>query len=179
MPGSRRASPPDKLGNNHVCFLPYLMGERSPINDTNARGTFVGMTMDTTRSDLTQAVLEGVAFAIRDSFEVARSLGIRIERSKICGGGAKSPLWKTIMANILNIKLDVPASEQGPGMGGAMLAMAACGLYPSVKAACEKLVTVQETVTPDPEIAKRYEARYQQFKRLYPALKDIFAGLNG
>ena len=135
--------------------------------------------MDTTRSDLTQAVLEGVAFAIRDSFEVARSLGIRIERSKICGGGAKSPLWKTIMANILNIKLDVPASEQGPGMGGAMLAMAACGLYPSVKAACEKLVTVQETVTPDPEIAKRYEARYQQFKRLYPALKDIFAGLNG
>ena len=170
---------PDKLGNNRVYFLPYLMGERSPINDTNARGTFVGMTMDTSRSDLTQAVLEGVAFAIRDSFEVARRLGIRIERSKICGGGAKSPLWKTIMANILNIKLDIPASEQGPGMGGAMLAMVACGLYPSVKAACEKLVAVRETVAPDPEIAKRYEARYQQFKQLYPALKGVFAELNG
>ena len=88
---------PDKLGSNHVFFLPYLMGERSPINDTNARGTFVGMTMDTSRSDLTQAMLEGVAFAIRDSLEVARSLGLDIRRSKLCGGGAKSPLWRTIL----------------------------------------------------------------------------------
>ena len=107
----------EKLGENHVYFLPYLMGERSPINDTNARGTFIGMTMDTTRADLTQAVLEGVAFAIRDSFEVAKSLGLDITSSKICGGGAKSPLWKKIFANVLNIKLEVPVSEQGPGMG--------------------------------------------------------------
>ena len=113
----------DKLGENHVYFLPYLMGERSPINDTNARGTFIGMTMDTTRADLTQAVLEGVAFAIRDSVEVARSLGIEINTSKICGGGAKSPLWKKIVANVLNIELQCLESEQGPGMGGAMLAM--------------------------------------------------------
>ena len=154
------------------------MGKRSPINDTDARGTFVGLTMDTSRADLTQAVLEGVAFAIRDCFEVARSLGIRIERSKICGGGAKSPLWKTIMANILNIRLDVPASEQGPGMGGAMLAMVACGLYPTVADACAKLVTVKETVTPDPAIAERYEARYREFRQLYPALKGVFANLN-
>ena len=170
---------PDKLGNNRVCFLPYLMGERSPINDTNARGTFVGMTMDTSRSDLTQAVLEGVAFAIRDSFEVAKALGIPIHRSKICGGGAKSPLWKTIMANVLNIQLDVPESEQGPGMGGAMLAMVACGRYPSVTAACEALVRTAETISPDPELAARYEVRYQQFKAVYPALKDVFAAMNG
>ncbi len=82
----------DKLGRNRVFFLPYLMGERSPINDTDARGAFVGMSMDTTRADLTQAVLEGVAFAIRDSFEVAKSLGVSIPKSMICGGGAKSPL---------------------------------------------------------------------------------------
>ncbi len=170
---------PDRLGNNHVYFLPYLMGERSPINDTNARGAFVGMTMDTGRSDLTQAVLEGVAFAIRDCFEVAKSLGIRIERSKICGGGAKSPLWKTMMANILNIRLEVPASEQGPGMGGAMLAMVACGRYPSVADACSKLVSTAETVSPDPELAARYETRYREFRQLYPALKDTFASLNG
>ncbi len=170
---------PDKLGNNRVYFLPYLMGERSPINDTNARGTFVGMTMDTSRSDLTQAVLEGVAFAIRDSFEVAKALGIPIHRSKICGGGAKSPLWKTIMANVLNIQLDVPESEQGPGMGGAMLAMVACGLYPSVAAACEALVRTAETVTPDPGLAARYEVRYQQFKAVYPALRGVFAAMNG
>ena len=91
----------EKLGENHVYFLPYLMGERSPINDTNARGTFTGMTMDTSRSDLVQAVLEGVAFAIRDSFEVAKSLGIEIPRSNICGGGAKSSLWRKIFANVL------------------------------------------------------------------------------
>lgn len=169
----------EKLGRNRVYFLPYLMGERSPINDTNARGTFVGMTMDTSRSDLTQAVLEGVAFAIRDSFEVARGLGIDIRRSKICGGGAKSPLWKTMMANVLNIQLDVPESEQGPGMGGAMLAMVACGRYPSVEEACEKLVHTAETISPVPEIAARYEERYQQFKKIYPALKPVFSAMNG
>ena len=103
-----------KLGRNNVFFLPYLMGERSPINDTDARATFVGMSMDTTRADMTLAVLEGVAFAIRDSIEVARSLGIEINASKICGGGAKSPLWKKIMANVLGIKLESPACEQGP-----------------------------------------------------------------
>ena len=170
---------PDRLGENHVFFLPYLMGERSPINDTNARSTFVGMTMDTSRADLTQAVLEGVAFAIRDSLEVARSLGIQIHRSMICGGGAKSPLWRTIMANVLNLELDLPASEQGPGMGGAMLAMVACGAYPSVQDACAKLVQVSQTVKPDPALAAKYEARYQQFKRIYPALKGIFPALAG
>ena len=168
---------PDKLGSNHVYFLPYLMGERSPINDTDARGTFTGLTMDTSRSDLTQAVLEGVAFAIRDSFEVAKALGIHINRSKICGGGAKSPLWKTIMANVLNIELEVPESEQGPGMGGAMLAMVACGLYPSVADACAALVHTAETIVPDPELAARYEARYQKFKQIYPAMKELFPAL--
>ena len=167
----------EKLGRNRVFFLPYLMGERSPINDTNARGTFTGMSMDTTRADLTQAVLEGVAFAIRDSVEVARSLGIEINSSKICGGGAKSPLWKTIMSNVLGIELQCVASEQGPGLGGAMLAMVACGEYPSVAAACEKLVSVASTVKPDPELTARYEKRYQQFRKIYPACKELFADL--
>ena len=164
----------EKLGKNHVFFLPYLMGERSPINDTNARGTFIGMTMDTTRADLTQAVLEGVAFAIRDSFEVAKSLGIDIERSNICGGGAKSPLWKRIFANVLNVKLDIVASEQGPGMGGAMLAMVADGTYPDVNAACENLVHVVDTIEPEPELVARYEQRYQQFRSIYPACRELF-----
>ena len=164
----------DKLGRNHVYFLPYLMGERSPINDTNARGTFTGMTMDTTRADLTQAVLEGVAFGIRDSLEVARSQGIDVKRSKICGGGAKSALWKRILANVLNIKLDIVESEQGPGMGGAMLAMVANGAYPSVQAVCDKLVKVVDTVSPEPELVALYEARYRQFSKIYPAMKELF-----
>ena len=167
----------DRLGRNHVYFLPYLMGERSPINDTNARGTFIGMSMDTSRADMTQAVLEGVAFAIRDSVEVAKSLGIPLTSSMLCGGGAKSPLWRRILANVLNMPLTIPASEQGPGMGGAMLAMVACGAYDSVEQVCQKLVTVSETVTPDPEIAARYEARYRQFRLIYPALKGLYPQL--
>ena len=167
----------EKLGTNHVYFLPYLMGERSPINDTNARGAFIGMSMDTSRADMTQAVLEGVAFAIRDSVEVAKLLGIPLESSMLCGGGAKSPLWRKILANVLNMPLTIPASEQGPGMGGAMLAMVACGAYGSVAEACAKLVTVSETVAPDPEIAARYEARYRQFRLIYPALKGLYPQL--
>ena len=165
----------EKLGENHVFFLPYLMGERSPINDTNARGTFIGMTMDTTRADMVQAVLEGVAFAIRDSVEVARSLGIEISRSKICGGGVKSALWQRIFANVLNCELEVPVSEQGPGMGGAMLAMVSCGEYESVKACCDKLCSVAATVKPEPALVAKYEARYQQFKKIYPAVKALFS----
>ncbi len=164
----------EKLGNNRVYFLPYLMGERSPINDTNARGAFLGMTMDTTRADMLQAVLEGVAFAIRDSFEVARSLGIDIPRSNICGGGSKSPLWKKMVANVLGISLDTVATEQGPGYGGAILAMVATGLFPTVQAACEALVSVADTVEPDPELTARYEARYRQFQKIYPACKSLF-----
>ena len=175
--GEQAAIREDMLGRNHVFFLPYLMGERSPINDTNARGTFIGMTMDTSRADMTLAVLEGVAFAIRDSMEVARSLGIVIDRSKICGGGAKSPLWKRIFANVLGCELEIPVSEQGPGMGGAMLAMVACGEYDSVKACCQNLCSTASVITPEPELTARYEARYQQFRKIYPACKTLFAEL--
>ena len=172
--GEQKAITEDKLGKNHVYFLPYLMGERSPHNDPLARGTFIGMTMDTTRADMTQAVLEGVAFALRDSLEVARSLGIDLKRTKICGGGAKSPLWKKMIANIMNIKVDVIESEQGPGMGGAMLAAVACGEYPSVQAAADAIVKVVDTVEPEPELAALYEERYQQFKKIYPTVKALF-----
>lgn len=162
------------LGENHVFFLPYLMGERSPHNNPNARGTFVGMTMDTTRADMTQAVLEGVAFALRDSLEVAKSLGIRIERTKICGGGAKSPLWRKIIANVLNLKVDILESEEGPAMGGAMLAAVACGEYASVEEIAQKLVKVVDTVEPEPELAAKYGQSYARFKEIYPALKPIY-----
>ena len=163
-----------KLGENHVYFLPYLMGERSPHNNPNARGTFIGMTMDTTRADMTQAVLEGVAFALRDSLEVAKSLGIQLERTKICGGGAKSPLWKKMIANILNLKVDVIESEEGPALGGAMLAAVACGEFESVEAAAERIVKIVDTVCPEEELVAKYEARYQQFKEIYPACKPLF-----
>ena len=164
----------DKLGENSVYFLPYLMGERSPHNDSLVRGGFFGLSLDTTGADMELAVLEGVAFAIRDSFEVAKSLGIKIERTKICGGGAKSPLWKKIIANVLNIKVDVIAAEEGPALGGAMLAAVANGEYASVKDAADAIVKVVDTVEPDEELVKKYDERYAHFVKLYPAVKGLY-----
>ena len=163
-----------KLGENHVFYLPYLMGERSPYNDPDARATFTGMTMDTTRADMTQAVLEGVAFALRDSFEIAKALGIPLERTKICGGGAKSPLWRTIVANVLGIPVDILETEEGPSLGGAMLAAVACGEYASVEEAASKIVHVIDTVEPTVELTEKYEQCYTKFTKIYPALKEIF-----
>lgn len=163
-----------KLGENNVFYLPYLMGERSPHNNPDARAMFIGMSMDTTREDMTQAVLEGVAFALRDSLEVAKSLGIKIERTKICGGGAKSPLWKKMIANIMNLKVDVIESEEGPALGGAMLAAVGCGEYPDVETIAGKLVKVVDTVEPEEELAAKYEEKYQKFKKIYPTVKELF-----
>lgn len=165
-----------RLGENHVFYLPYLMGERSPHNDPSARAAFIGMSMDSTREDMTQAVLEGVAFGLRDSLEVARSIGVNPERTKICGGGAKSPLWRKIIANVMNMKVDLIESEEGPGYGAAILAAVGCGVFDSVEEAAKKLVKVTGTEEPDPELVQKYEERYQEFKKLYPALKGIYQG---
>ena len=174
---AQAAIDPERLGRNRVYYLPYLMGERSPINDTDARSVFVGMTMDTTRADMTQAVLEGVAFAIRDSLEVARSLGLTVTRSSLCGGGSRSPLWRRILANVLGVRLDMTATEQGPGYGGAILAMVAAGAYPTVQAACGKLIRVARTEEPEPALTALYEQRYRQFRQIYPAMRTLFPKL--
>lgn len=163
-----------KLGENNVYFLPYLMGERTPHNNPNARGTFIGMTMDTTRADMTQAVLEGVAFALRDSFEIVKSLGVEIDRIRINGGGAKSPLWCKIIADVLNVKVDKINSTEGPAFGAAILAAVGCGRYANVEEATGKLIKVTGTTEQDPEEVERYNRKYEVFKELYPALKGIY-----
>ena len=155
-------------------FLPYLMGERSPHNDPAARGAFTGLRMDTSRADMTQAVLEGVAFAIRDCVEVARAQGIAIKASRICGGGAKSELWRTILANVLAIPLELPQTEQGPGYGGAMLAAVACHAFRDIKECAQALTKVKSVTSPDPQLVEAYDHRYQLWKKLYPTLKPIF-----
>ena len=164
----------DNLGENKVFFLPYLMGERSPHNDPFARGSFIGMSMDTRREDMTLAILEGVTFALRDSLEVARSLGIEIKKTMICGGGAKSPLWKKLVANIMNVEVEVPVSEEGPGFGAAILAEVGCGEYENVEAATKAIIKIKEKIKPEEELVLKYEERYQKFKKIYPALKGIF-----
>lgn len=163
-----------KLGENPVIFLPYLMGERSPHNNPKARGMFIGMSMDTTREDMTQAVLEGVSFGLRDSLEVARSLGIDVQRTRICGGGAKSPLWRRMIASIMNLKVEMIENEEGPALGGAILAAVGCGEYPDVETAAARLVHVTDTIEPEPELVEKYEERYRKFHALYPAVKELF-----
>lgn len=163
-----------KLGENNVFFLPYLMGERSPHNDPDARAMFVGMSMDTTREDMTQAVMEGVIFGLRDSLEVARKLGISIGRTKICGGGAKSSLWKEMTANIMNMEVDIIETEEGPGYGGAILAAVGCEAFADVEDAVKHLVRIVDTVKPDAGLVKKYEQKYQKFKEFYPAVKKLF-----
>ena len=162
------------LGGNDVSFLPYLMGERSPHNDVTARGAFIGMRPDTTRGQMTLAVLEGVAFALRDCMEAAKKNGAVIPRTKLCGGGAKSRLWRKIVANVMNMPVDIPQTEQGPGFGAAMLAMVGCGEYASVQKAASAIVRVKETVLPVGQTAAAYEQRYRHFTKLYPALKGWF-----
>lgn len=164
----------DKLGENNVYFLPYLMGERSPHNNAMARAMFFGMSMDTTRKDMTQAVLEGVAFGLRDCLEVARDLGVTIDSSKICGGGAKSRLWRRIIASALNLRLEIVESEEGPGLGAAILAAVGCGEYPDVVTACDKLVKVVDVVEPEIELVEKYNKRYEKFKKLYPTVKALY-----
>lgn len=163
-----------RLGENEVLFLPYLMGERSPWNDPHARGSFIGISLGTTRQDMTQAVLEGVAYGARDMLEAARSTGICPESTMICGGGAKSPLWRKMTAAILNLTLELPASEEGPGAGAAILAMVADGRYPDVRTAAGEMVSLRGQEVPDPVLVEKYERGYQRYRKLYPALKEFF-----
>ncbi len=163
-----------KLGENNVFFLPYLMGERSPHNDSTARGAFIGLLMNTTRKEMTQAVLEGVAYGLRDSFEVAKSLGITINKTKICGGGAKSSLWRDIIVNVLNIKVEQVEVEEGPAYGAAILAAVGCKKFSNVEEATDKLIKVTNIVKPTQEIVDKYENKYNKFRKYYPALKGLF-----
>ncbi len=162
------------LGDNPVIFLPYLMGERSPHNDPYARAVFAGMSMDTPRQRMTQAVMEGVAYALRDCVEIAREQGIAVNEANLCGGGAKSPLWRKILANVLRMKLNIPACAEGPAYGGAILAMVAAGEYKSVAEAVKAVVKMNGSVEFDEETAQKYDRGYVRFKKLYASLKDWY-----
>ena len=167
----------EKLGRNPIFFLPYLMGERTPHNDAAARGAFIGMSMDSTRAELTQAVLEGVVFGLRDGLEAASAAALTVSRSTIFGGGAKSPLWREIVANVLDLELEVPETEQGPGMGAAILAAVGCGAFPSVQEAASQLFRVSGHTAPEAALVEAYNERYERYKAFYPALKGIFPTL--
>ena len=159
------------LGSNPVMFAPYLTGERCPHNDVGVRGAFVGLSPQTTRLHMSLAVLEGVAFALRDCLELARSCGIAVRASSVCGGGARSALWQKIIANVLNVELSTLKTEQGPAYGAAMLAMVAFGEYAVLASAAAVIVSKRPSVAPEKGLAAAYDERYKKFRALYPALK--------
>ena len=162
----------DDLGKNQVYFLPYLMGERSPINDTNATGVFIGLRPDTTAEDMLLAILEGVCFAIRDNIDVVRKTGVEISYATVCGGGARSPLWIKILANVLNMELSLLENEEGPALGAVYLAAVAAKEYPSINSV--PTPSERERVRPDASLAALYQERYSRFKKIYPTMKNLF-----
>ena len=172
-----RAVERERLGKNEVFFLPYLMGERSPINDTDATGMFIGLRPNTSRAQMYQAVLEGVAFAIKDNMEIIKRFGVDVTESCLCGGGAKSGLWRTILANVLDIELKLPMTEQGPGYGTAILAMVGAGKFEDVKEATDAFFRIKETVVPDKALVALYADRYEKYRQIYPAVKQLYRAL--
>lgn len=167
-------------GSEGLLFLPYLTGERTPHPDPLARGAFVGLTVRHTQPHLSRAVLEGVAFGLRDSFELIKAAGLaEIRQVRASGGGAKSALWRQILADVLNAELVTVNTTEGAAYGAALLAGVGAGAWPDVDTACEACVTVTGSTSPQPEIAASYEPLYAQYRQLYPALKEVSHGLSG
>lgn len=158
----------EKAAQTGVYFLPYLTGERCPHNDVRARGAFVGLRADTSREDMCLAVYEGVSYALRDCVEAG---GVTVGSAVLCGGGAKSPLWQTVVSNVLGVDIYVTESEQ---FGAAMLAMTGCGEYPDLLSCAGATVKKRLAVKYDPEIHKKYDKGFEVYKKLYPALRSLY-----
>ena len=158
-------------GKSDIMFLPYLMGERSPVNDSNVRGAFLGLSMNTAKEEMTLAVLEGVAFALRQNIDIIRSLGVDIAKSKVCGGGTKNKLWLRTLASVLNIDLEIPVLEHGGALGAAMLAAKSSLDADEYQATEEEFYKIKETLTPDKSLVDFYNEKYKKYLGIYPAVR--------
>ena len=162
-------------GAEGLTFLPYLQGERSPHADPDARGAFAGLTIRHDRGALVRAVLEGVAFGLRDSLELLRELGVEPTAGRVSGGGARSRLWLEIVASVLGVPLELTVVEEGSAYGAALLAGVASGVFADAREAVAACVRVRETVEPNPTWVSAYAAGYARFRALYPALRGVEA----
>lgn len=161
-------------GAEGLLFLPYLTGERTPHPDPLARGAFAGLTIRHGMAHMTRAVLEGVAFGLRDSFELMRSAGLsQIEQVRVSGGGARSPIWRQILADVFNVELVTVNTTEGAAYGAALLAGVGVGVWPNVDAACAATVRSTGATYPRAEQVRRYEKIYPFYRQLYPALKEL------
>lgn len=164
--------------NDDLYFLPYLTGERSPINDPYARGVFIGLRLEHKKANMDRAVIEGISFALRDTFELIKSLGVNITKIRITGGGAKSDIWIQMLSNIMNVEIETIKIEEGPALGAAILAMVGCKTYKNVEEACSKVVTIDKLYKPILDLVKLYDRKYKYFDNIYPIIKPLFKKLD-
>ena len=169
-----KAAEQSRPGANGVLFAPYMSGERCPYPDPNARGVFYGLSLSSTRGDITRAVMEGVTYSLRDCMEILRGMGLDIGEMYACGGGGSSPLWRQMLADAYNCPVTTVKSKEGPALGVAILAGVGAGLYPSVQEACDVMIQTNQPQNPIAENVPQYESFYQVYKSLYPALKENF-----
>jgi xylulokinase len=162
-------------GSRGVVWLPYLQGERTPHLDPDARAVLFGLTGAHTRADVIRAVLEGVAFSLRDCLSIVRDQGIAIGQVRLTGGGAKSPLWRQVFADVFGAELALTSSQEGPAFGAALMAAVGAGVFRSLPEACDATITVTATVEPDPAVRSAYDDAYALYRELYPALRPSFA----
>jgi xylulokinase len=166
------------IGSEGLLFLPYLTGERTPHPDPLARGAWVGLTLRHRRAHLTRSVLEGVAFGIKDSFNLIQASGLgTIEQVRISGGGAKSPLWRQIMANVLGAELVTVNTTEGAAFGAALLASVGVGMYGSVADACQATIAITGRTSPEDRATAAYAPYYERYRALYPALAPEYRAL--
>lgn len=162
-------------GSEGLIFLPYLQGERTPHLDAYARGGWIGLTASHDRRHLIRSVMEGVAYSLKDCLAIIREQGLRLDQLRATGGGAKSPLWRQIISDVLGTELVVTSATEGPAFGAALLAGVACGAYKTVQAACDQTVRIIDRTTPRPETAQAYALAYGTYRALYPALKPVIS----
>lgn len=164
-----------KISNdNNLFFLPYLTGERTPINDPNAKGAFIGLGLEHSEVNMFLAVLEGVAFAFRDSYEVFKKLGINIHKLRITGGGSANDLWVQIISNVLNTEIEYINTSEGGALGACILSSVACGQFDTIPEACDFFIKATKNVYPNKEEVEIYNNKYNKFKKIYPTIKSLF-----
>ncbi len=165
------------VGANRLLYLPYLMGERTPHLDPDARGVFFGLSAIHTKKDMLRAVLEGVSYSLRDCIEVFREMNINVSDMMACGGGGTSPLWRSMLADLYNCPVKTVASKEGPALGVALLATVGAGIYSSVPEACRAVIKTDKTQEPICQNVPEYEKYYQLYREIYPALNASFKKL--
>lgn len=165
------------IGAERLLYLPYLMGERTPHLDPNCRGAFIGLSAMHTRQHMLRAVMEGVVYSQRDSVEVLRGMGVKINDMLACGGGGTSPLWRQMLADVYGCPVKTVVSKEGPALGVAILASVGTGIYKSVQEACKEVIKTNPAQNPIAENSKEYEKFYKMYTELYPALKESYAKL--